>query len=267
MILYKYVPFDAGQKILETRTLGFSLSNHLNDPFDTPRYPRESGDRRLFDIKERIHVMANERAWSEKSGILSLTRTPTNPLMWAHYADKHRGMVIGIDVIAAGLTDESSNLIPAQYGSVVYTSHQPTSPFIGSTGADLRVAETHHFPHEHYEKLQRLFLHKPLYWSYEEEVRVVKCLQSLGPTGGETLSGKFNVATIDQHPLHLLSIPPEALREVYFGFKLDVEQADDFYYRAKASLPHLRIFECELQLADSSVKAVDYTTIAEGVAG
>ena len=34
MILYKYVSFEAGLKILETITLGFSHLEDFNDPFE-----------------------------------------------------------------------------------------------------------------------------------------------------------------------------------------------------------------------------------------
>ena len=34
MILYKYVSFEAGLKILETSTLGFSHLEDFNDPFE-----------------------------------------------------------------------------------------------------------------------------------------------------------------------------------------------------------------------------------------
>jgi hypothetical protein len=83
--------------------------------------------------------------------------------MWAHYAQNHTGLVIRIDAVEAGLTDERSNLIPAQYGSVIYVSRRPAQPFVEKPQTGLAVGSTHHFPRDHYDKLQRLFLHKALY--------------------------------------------------------------------------------------------------------
>jgi hypothetical protein len=183
--------------------------------------------------------------------------------MWAHYADKHRGMVIGIDVVAAGLTDEAHSLVPAQYGSVLYVSRRRTEPFIGTPTTTLEVGSTHHFPHDHYETLQRLFLHKPLCWSYEEEVRVVKCLQGIAPDGGETASGKFRVVEIENRPLHLFEVPGTAIREVHFGFRSDLDEADDFYYQAKKRLPHLSVLECHLWSDSFAVGAREYHTMAD----
>lgn len=267
MILYKYVSFDAGQRILETSTIGFSQPKYFNDPFDMPAYPDEPSIDPIQDAFGRLRIMGKEHIWAESTGILSLTRTPINPLMWAHYADKHRGMVIGIDAVAAGFTSEERNLIPAQYGSAIYVSQRPNGPFIGRPTTGLAVGSTHHFPHDHYEQLQRLFLHKPLCWSYEEEVRVLKCLEGASPEGAETPSGRFSVADHKGQPLHLLAVPGEALREVYFGFRTDDERADEMSYRAREAYPHLSIFECKLLPDSFAVGVAPYITIAEAVAG
>lgn len=268
MILYKYVPFESGKKILETSTLGFSQPKYFNDPFDMPSYPSAEVSGESFDgIIDFVRMDAKATVWADNTGILSLTRTPTNPLMWAHYADKHRGMVIGIDVQAAGLTQEDSNLVPAQYGSVIYVSGRPNQAFMAKITSGLAVGATHSFPHDHYEKLQRLFLHKPLCWSYEEEVRVLKCLKGIEAEGSETPSGRFRVAKIGGQPLYLYSVPADAIREVYFGFRLEMEDADGFYYFAKERLPHLRVLECHLKPDRFEVGVSDYITIAEHTSG
>lgn len=261
MILYKYVPFDAGRRIIETTTLGFSQSKDFNDPFDAPSYPPEQADDPLGNIFERLRIMAKENTWADNTGILSLTRTPFNPLMWAHYADKHRGMVIGIDVEAAGLAKEAQNLIPVQYGSVIYVSRRPDQPFIDKPTTGLAVGATHNFPRDHYEKLQRLFLHKPLCWCYEEEVRVVKCLKDIPKEGGETPSGIFQTVDVDERSLHLLTIPAEALREVYLGFGLDDQKAEEFYFWCQEHHTDLSVFECFLMPDNYTVGANKYVTI------
>lgn len=266
MMLYKYVPFEAGRKILETSTIGFSQPKYFNDPFDMPSYPSEPADNSIERVFDRMGVWGKEYIWGENTGILSLTRTPHNPLMWSHYADMHRGMVIGIEVVLAGLTDEQGNLIPAQYGSVIYVSQRPDQPFIGKPTSGLAVGATHHFPHDHYEKLQRLFLHKPLCWSYEEEVRVVKCLKGISADGSETQSGKFSIINHGSRPLYLLSIPSNAIKEVYLGFRSDHVVSDELYYSAGELHPHLMIYECRLDPRSYAVESAEYVTIAEATA-
>jgi len=263
MILYKYLSFDAGWKIIESSTVGFSQPRHFNDPFDMPAYPRERGQNPNEDMFSEIRVMAKERIWGDNTGILSLTRTSQNPLMWAHYAEHHKGMVLGFDVAAMGLTDEEKNLIPAQYGSVIYASGRPTHPFAEKSRKGIAVGATHYFPQDHYEILQRLFLHKPICWSYEEEVRVVKCIKDVSSEGSDTPSGYFRIKDVNGRPLYLLTFPTEALREIYFGFRLDIQKADEFYYKAKEQYPHVSVFECHLTPDTFAVGAKKYSTIAE----
>ena len=100
----------------------FSQPKTFNDPFDMPSYPDEPAEDLHAAIFGRLRTIVKNSVSSENTGILALTRTPGNSLMWAHYADKHQDMVIGIDVEAAGLTNERTNLIPAQFGSVIYVS-------------------------------------------------------------------------------------------------------------------------------------------------
>lgn len=269
MILYKYASYNDGRKILESSSVLFTQPKFFNDPFDLPSYPEEKNSANPAErIFGRLRTMAKNTVWTENTGILSLTRTPTNPLMWAHYADKHRGMVIGIDVVAAGLTDENANLIPAQYGSVIYVSRRQDQPFIGKPERGLAVGSTYHFPHDHYEKLQRLFLHKPLCWSYEEEVRVVKCLKDIRNDAPDTPSGHFEVGTVNaDQDLYFYSLPQGSIAEVYFGFGMDIFVSDSLLYDVKRCRPELKVFECHLNSTTLSVGFSEYVTLADATAG
>jgi DUF2971 family protein len=130
MILYKYVSFETGKKILEQNYVRFTQPKFFNDPFDLPTYPKKATPNAIDGMLENIRTWGKGYIWAENIGILSLTRTPNNPLMWSHYANKHEGMVIGFDAVKAGLTCEKSNLIPAQYGSVIYVSKRLSEEFI-----------------------------------------------------------------------------------------------------------------------------------------
>jgi hypothetical protein len=261
MILYKYVSFDSGSRILETSSIGFTRPEFFNDPFDQPAYPYERSEDPADNIVGRLRVMGKNHIWRENTGILSLTRTATNPLMWAHYAQNHTGLVIGIDAVEAGLTDERSNLIPAQYGSVIYVSRRPSQPFIEKPQTGLAVGATHHFPRDHYEKLQRLFLHKALYWSYEEEVRVVKCIKGISADSPNTDSGQFSVSD----GRFFYRLPRGSIKEMYFGFRSDHGAAETLYDQARRSHTALSIYECKLDSGALSVGYHKYVSIAEAV--
>jgi hypothetical protein len=207
--------------------------------------------------------MAKDQVWRENTAILSLTRTPVNPLMWAHYANNHQGVVIDINVIKAGLTDEKINLIPAQFGSVIYVSRRAENPFISKPETALAVGATYHFAHDHYEKLQRLFLHKPLGWSYEEEVRVVKCIKGITAEGGDAGSGRVEIVTVNARNLYCLSLPQDAIAELYFGFKTDIQVADDLFYQVRRQYPHIPIYDCNLDSSNFSIGFAAYKPNAE----
>ena len=217
MILYKYLSESAGLKVLENNSIGFTQPICFNDPFETQAgYPAQ-GENPIELMYNEIRSWAKRSTWSENSGVLCFSRNPLNPLMWAHYGDKHRGLVIGIDVEKSGFADEATCLIPAQFGCIIYTQTRPTSEFIGdSFGDPISVGHTQHYPRGHEEKMSRLFLQKPMCWAYEEEVRVVKCISEIDKNG-DSPSGRFDVIDIGGRKLFLYKLPSGSIKEIYLG--------------------------------------------------
>ena len=146
--------------------------------------------------------------WETNCAVLSLTRSAANALMWAHYADSHRGVVLEIDAVAAGFADLATNFIPAHFRSVIYTKRFNDGPYLSKFEGGVTVGQTHHFVLEHYEKWQRLFLTKPLDWAYEEEVRVVKCVH-----------GVVSVDQVGGAPLYRFDVPPQAITALIGGVR------------------------------------------------
>ncbi|KPG93533.1 DUF2971 domain-containing protein [Pseudomonas sp. RIT-PI-r] len=107
-ILYKYMPFRL--EFFEDPLLRLTPPSNLNDPFDSK--PTQSGiDKKLkffFDDQGEYESskLKSEgiRSTYEKGlrdgldqfGIISLTEDPYNLLMWSHYADEHKGLVVSI---------------------------------------------------------------------------------------------------------------------------------------------------------------------------
>jgi Protein of unknown function (DUF2971) len=180
MILFKYVSMEVARKILSDNSIRFSRPSSFNDPFDTPVSTPLPAFNIIESMFAKIGADAKSYTWEQNTGILSLTRTASNQLMWAHYADSHKGAVIAIDTSLAGFLKPDANMIPANFGAVVYSRNRPSGQYSSTFKTPISVGSTHHFALDHYEKLQRLFLTKPLEWAYEEEVRVVKCLNGLG---------------------------------------------------------------------------------------
>lgn len=193
MILYKFYSFEAGLQALQSSQLGFREPSYFNDPFELSCFDSLEGDEnitaiitnRLKDIRESV-------------AILSLTKNPLNPLMWAHYAVNHTGFVVGYDVDIPLLLSEDHNLIAVDKGDVIYASTKvaqvSTKAFSELTHVINLKAKSIPIPDGAYSEQARrlarqLFLTKSLSWCYEEEVRVVK---SFDPHADEEFSHSLN---------------------------------------------------------------------------
>lgn len=223
MILYKYVGFETGLEILKTKTLGFTFPSDFNDPFEITALALNEHDKGV-GIRNRV---------VNKYAILCLTRAPLNPLMWAHYANSHKGMVIGIDTEKAGLECEESYLIPAQRGEVIYVNTLPKNinsmrgaEKLGEAGSDFDVSWGLD------ERLiKHTFLYKQLCWAYEEEVRIVKKLGETFNIYRVTEDRELNINEeiweqkyIHSQPLFLKEISSDSFVEVYVGVNSYVDQ-------------------------------------------
>lgn len=242
MILYKYVDAKTADLIIKNSTLKFSNPSSLNDPFELTGLYYSSEPEGMAKTMKFI-------AATMSYGILSLTRNPLNPLMWAHYGKgeylpevrgraldfgngSHAGFVFGIDVDSAGLNENRLNVIPAKFGSVIYTSTKPKYPFENSQNHYFFEGLEHSFNPNILEALQRAFLYKPAYWSYEEEVRVIR-----------------NVRTRNNE---IQEIDKSSIRELYLGFRNSYKK--DYLNKIKnelnVALPHCKIYVCGFNASD-----------------
>jgi hypothetical protein len=195
---YKYVPFDIGSlKIITQGTIKFTRPSEFNDPFDCdPGHDSEKIEEYLEtrpDLVEKVanflnlsrdqireekpHMVARLRdaikngsfgqPASDNVGICCLTKDPLNLLMWAHYADNHKGFVVEFDIPIESYDKPESEveffelLIPHE---VNYNQKKPIVKFDDSL-------ET---------KLEKQFLTKGKDWEYEQEERVVDYIRKAG---------------------------------------------------------------------------------------
>src|SRR3990172_9979437 len=118
MVVYKYLTPDRVD-VLEHSRIRFTQPAALNDPFEMfPCFLQygpwllKTAHQRAIDkygpeaaqstLPEREHLVVKKllefpSAVSKYFVILSLSRIPDNVLMWSHYADSHRGFLIGFD--------------------------------------------------------------------------------------------------------------------------------------------------------------------------
>jgi hypothetical protein len=225
MILYKYVSFSSAVKIIKGGSIGFTCLEDLNDPFEGTNFGFSS----LGDVKPQSATRVFKSNFSRRYALLSLTRNPLNPLMWSHYGDSHKGVVIGIDIATAGLMSPEEFVIPAQLGEITYvaTKNKDLNGIPSIEKLNEIKKDDLQFGSEIKNYLKQAFLYKSLEWGYEEEVRVIKSLsnfqfsyhspydQELSNTADSSWN-KVRNRTLGQ-PLFCFNIPRDAIKEVYLG--------------------------------------------------
>jgi hypothetical protein len=142
MRLYYYTSQQYGIQSLNDRRLKIARFTELNDPFDwigiatnTAQHRRE-----LRKLKQKFDLT---------NGLLCMSTSWDVPLLWSHYADKHRGICLGFEV------DEDD------WEQVDYVDERPTlQTYNRPSVTSLRLSDIHH-----------LMKTKGGDWKYEAEYR------------------------------------------------------------------------------------------------
>ena len=95
MRVYKFLSSEFAIKDIWARRIKISEISDLNDPFEL--IPCDLSNPNHF---KAILEMRDEL--TRNRGLLCFSRAWTNPLLWAHYADKHRGICLGFDLNVGG---------------------------------------------------------------------------------------------------------------------------------------------------------------------
>lgn len=91
MRAYKYLSKQFGLKSLCERRLKQSRIHELNDPFELRPYD-------LTDRNVRNSFMLMREQLGRENGLICFSSSWRDPVIWAHYADKHYGLCLGFEV-------------------------------------------------------------------------------------------------------------------------------------------------------------------------
>lgn len=91
MMLYHFLSEEFSLKVLKEKRLKVSRLNELNDPFEFLGVD-------LSDKQFRIGMTTTRNILSSKNGLLCFSESWSSPVMWAHYASRHRGICLGFEV-------------------------------------------------------------------------------------------------------------------------------------------------------------------------
>jgi len=229
LILYKYVDFEGALKIIQNSSISFTKANQFNDPFEMQAISNYSyiiDDSNPLVTQLDTHPSTLEIGVNMSYGVLSLTRAPLNNLMWSHYGDEHRGVVLGFDVNEAGFCTENTNVIPANFGDIIYTKTFPTHVKNKSNSQRFNeLRSTASYSQHSFDFFKYAYLFKGIDWAYEEEVRVLKYIGFHIYDDNEdnnnyytNSNGKWQHLKISEHKdLNLFSFPLSAIKEIYLG--------------------------------------------------
>lgn len=142
MRVYHFLTEKYGLKVLRERRLKISRLSELNDPF-------EFLGADLSNPELRKALQRTKAKLSETRGLLCFSKGWHNPVLWGHYADKHRGVSLGFDMPK----------IPPRKVSYV-TSRLSWPPVVNEAF------------------FERLLFTKFSHWSYEDEYRAYLSLDT-----------------------------------------------------------------------------------------
>ncbi|MFL4471983.1 DUF2971 domain-containing protein [Tateyamaria armeniaca] len=140
--VYKFYSSHSALRNISSQRLKVSTLDDLNDPFEFLGF-------QLPKPEPRNSWIAAKTVLQKRIGLISFCKSWSNPLVWGHYAENHRGLALGFDVW-------SSMLRP-----VKYYKHRRKLPNLSLTDPDLT-----------YQAVVSALYAKYIHWQYEEEYRI-----------------------------------------------------------------------------------------------
>lgn len=168
-------------------------------------------------------------------GVLCLSKNSNQPLMWAHYADSHRGLMIEFD--SAHPTFNRQRSTEDDFGHLRPVSYSKLRPELTMQTLD------------GYNAFEVFALTKAYPWSYEEEMRLILPLKFADKTV-ETPSG----------PIELLSCPSSAVISITLGCKA-LEQTLSAVREALQSQPDTAHITVRRALLDETAFELNYNDV------
>jgi len=146
MILYYFTKSIYGLETIRDRRIKISRISSLNDPFELLGFNLRDRNRRKLLNKFKDWI-------DSEFGLVCMSTDWTHPLMWAHYADMHKGLCLAFEV-----PDSDS------FQRVLYRPDRPDPP---SSFSDISKIS------ENIDAMKSNFFSKFTAWEYEREYRLL----------------------------------------------------------------------------------------------
>src|SRR5580692_9524403 len=154
---YKFLTAEFGLKSLRERRLKQSRIHELNDPFELRPYDVTDTALRQAVLKTRDDLDNDGR------GLVCFSADRCDPVIWAHYSDKHKGLCLGFEI-----PEMKEDDVTDAFGRVYYIEKPLSFP---SNFEELSESEGLAI-------MRKFLLTKFAHWAYENEIRVWVLLQN-----------------------------------------------------------------------------------------
>lgn len=131
-----------------------SLLDDLNDPF-------ELLGMEMSNKEFRKAFQAGRDEAAKMAGVICFSREMSNPLMWGHYGDKHKGICLGFDI-------DDNHIKEVSYLPERTPAEIDMEKKFGGLSEDI---------------VEKLMFTKYIGWEYENEVRFFVPLEEKDPSG------------------------------------------------------------------------------------
>lgn len=196
MRAFRFLHTEYALQALQTQRLKVALLNELNDPFEL--FAADLSDR---NVRFAFRQWKND--FAQRTGMLCFSNRWKNPLLWSHYADRHRGMALGFEI-------DDNVTVPVRYRRT--RLRLDVASIVAKDGFSADLGED-------------LYATKSMDWSYEEEVRVPTLLSECELHDGlyfEPLGDQFKIVSVVLGPLCKIdaddirrSLPPGSSVNLY----------------------------------------------------
>lgn len=268
-VLYKYCCTYGIERILEDLELKMPFISDVNDPLEcTPHFYYPDDDviesSFLFSLNGRIlpateykrqhkeyaktvkslkeELPKTTLSMNESNCMLSVSKTAQNIVMWAHYAERHKGAVIGID-----FDNAYSDTLKVTMQQVEYSENRPKINV-------LKAYENKTIPNEIIEKF---VMTKSDSWRYEEEYRRMFDHNTLIEMKQQGLVNLKKIKPEDERESWLLKLNPASIKEIIFGLHADDLKEKISKLKERQHLQHIQLRKTEVsETYDFNIKDI-----------
>jgi hypothetical protein len=163
MIAYHFTSEKYALDAISNQCLKLSLIDDLNDPFELFAADLPDSESRKEALKFKNHMSA-------RVGIICFSKNWKNPLLWSHYADRHKGVALEFQI-------KDDIALPVKYRKNRFLINLKE---IAYNKRKVTKAET-----------EGLWLTKYKPWVYEKEIRII-CTKSECKKKGNLFFKSFN---------------------------------------------------------------------------